>query len=148
MSESKQPQLLEPHPLSLLFPPMSDAAFEDFVADIKANGLTSPIVVFEDKVLEGVHRQKACLQAGVEPRYTPYQGNNPLGFVLSANLHRRHLDASQRALIADKLATMKQGRPGKDAPVHVSRNAAATALNVSKRSVADAALSASMAHRS
>lgn len=32
--------------------------------------------------------------------YDQYQGDNPLSFVISKNLHRRHLDASQRAMIA------------------------------------------------
>jgi len=46
----------------------------------------------------------------VEPRFDQYTGDDPLGFVISKNLHRRHLTAGQRALIADSMATMRQGQ--------------------------------------
>jgi hypothetical protein len=63
----------------------------------------------------------------------------PLEYVISLNLKRRHLDESQRAWVASRIETMKQGRPEKDANLHVSRSDAASMLNVSERSVASAA---------
>ena len=95
-------------------------------------------------MLEGIHRQKACLTLGIPPKFTPYQGNDPLGFVISANMVRRHLTTGQRAMIADKLATMRQGErtdltPSAPVP-KVSRKTAAAALNVSERSVTNAAV--------
>ena len=50
----------------------------------------------------------ACLAVGVEPRYREYAGDDPLGFVISLNLNRRHLNESQRAVIAARLANMKR----------------------------------------
>ena len=79
-------------------------------ADIKANGLQEPITIFEDAILDGVNRHKAYLIAGVEPTFVPYRGDDLWSFVLSANLHRRHLDASQRAMVATKLANIQAWR--------------------------------------
>jgi len=53
----------------------------------------------------------------------------------------RHLNESQRGMVAAKLETLKQGRPNKDANLHdlqVSRSDAADMLNVSPRTVAAA----------
>jgi hypothetical protein len=57
----------------------------------------------------------------IEPAFRPYEGQDPLGYVLAANLARRHLDESQRAMIAASLAKLKQGRQnGKGANLHLS----------------------------
>ena len=59
---------------------------------------------------------------------------------MSTNLHRRHLNASQRARIADKLANLKEGRPSETAQKSaVSQSAAAKLLNVSRGAVQQAA---------
>src|SRR5262249_29967025 len=88
---------LEPHPLALLFPKLEADEFADLVADIRANGLQHPIVVFEGKILEGVHRYHACIEAGVEPRFEQYTGSDPYAYVISANIRRRHLNKEQQA---------------------------------------------------
>jgi len=91
------------HPLASHFPLLKGPEFEALVADIAANGLLEPIVLHEDAILDGRNRYRACLQAGVEPRFEQYAGDDPLAFVVSKNLHRRHLTASQRAILAAKL---------------------------------------------
>ena len=61
---------------------------------------------------------------------------DPLEFVISKNLKRRHLNESQRAMIAARLANMQEGRPRKTASFDaVSQSDAATMLNVSRPSV-------------
>jgi hypothetical protein len=51
---------------------------------------------------------------------------------------RRRQSESQRRAIAARLEQLKQGRPGKDANVHVSRGSAAELLNVSPSTAANA----------
>lgn len=64
-----------------------------------------------------------------------YEGDDPVGFVVSLNLHRRHLDESQRAMVAGKIATLAQGS-NQHAPIGApSQDNAADMLNVGRRSV-------------
>jgi N6-adenosine-specific RNA methylase IME4/ParB-like chromosome segregation protein Spo0J len=124
------------HPLADIFPLIEGAEFDDLVADIKAHGQREPIVLYEDKILDGRNRYRACEVAGIEPTFALYQGENPVAYVISLNLRRRHLDESQRAMVAAKLATLKQGARTDLSPIgEMSQVEAATLLNVGKRSV-------------
>jgi len=87
------------HPLCKLFPRMSDAEFSALVDDISAHGLRQPITLFEGMILDGGNRYDACLAAGVEPVFVSFEYDDPVAFVLSNNLHRRHLSAGQQAAI-------------------------------------------------
>ena len=89
-------------PLALLFPPMSDDEFAAMAEDIKAHGLVDPIILHEGKILDGVHRLKACLKESVKPTYKKWdgEGGTPLQYVWSKNWARRNLTASQRAVVA------------------------------------------------
>jgi N6-adenosine-specific RNA methylase IME4 len=97
------------HPLGDIFPLMEGEGFHDLVASIKANGLRERIILLENMILDGRNRYRACVAAGVEPRFAPFRGDDPLAFVVDANLHRRHLNESQRAMVAAKLATLPLG---------------------------------------
>jgi len=98
------------HAVADLFPLLRGAALEELVADIRANGLREPILVDADgRILDGRNRYRACLAAGVEPHFDTWQGDEPLPeLALSLNLRRRHLDESQRALVAARLAKMRE----------------------------------------
>lgn len=87
------------HPLCTLFPRLSGAEFASLRDDIKANGLRNPIILHNGMILDGGNRYRACLDAGVDPEFTNFSGGNLVSFVLSANLHRRHMSAGQQAAI-------------------------------------------------
>lgn len=71
------------------------------VEDIRVNGLRESIWIDKSgRVLDGRNRQRACKDSGRVPAFRTYEGSDPVGFVLSLNLHRRHLNASQRAVLA------------------------------------------------
>ena len=80
------------HPYAEIFPFASETDFATLSNDIKANGLLEPIVLLDDMVLDGRNRYKACVAVGIDPRFVKYEGDDPLAFVISKNLARRHLD--------------------------------------------------------
>lgn len=91
------PQILKRHPLSAAFPDMPEDEFAALVEDIRQNGLLQPVVTHDGMVLDGWHRYRASIEAGVEPAFDEFDGADPVAFVLSLNMHRRHLNATQRS---------------------------------------------------
>jgi ParB-like chromosome segregation protein Spo0J len=97
------------HPITELFRPMEGAEFDELVADVKANGLREPIVKFRGKILDGRNRYRACLAAGVKPSFISLGElvrepgpHDAWAYVVSKNIHRRHLTAERRReLIVD-----------------------------------------------
>ena len=90
---------MEFHEIANLFPMMGVDEFEQLKEDIKQNGLIEPIVLYEDKILDGRNRWLACGEVGEKPRFNYYDGDQPVSFVISKNLHRRHLNKSQVGMI-------------------------------------------------
>lgn len=99
MSQKDDMNTYELHPLCTLFPRLGDSEFSSLVEDIRANGLREPITVHDGMILDGGNRYRACLEAGIEPSFKAYSGSSIVAYVLSANLHRRHLSAGQQAAI-------------------------------------------------
>jgi hypothetical protein len=102
--------------------------------DIKANGQHEPIIMFEEKILDGRNRYFECIRVGVEPTFRPYLGDDPTAFVISLNLKRRHLDESQRGMVMARIAKLPKGANQQNAIALSSlptQAEAATMLNVS-----------------
>lgn len=141
---------MESHKLANIFPLMQDSEIEELAKDIKTNGLEESIVTFEDKILDGRNRFLACEKAGVQPEFYGYAGNDPLSYVISLNLHRRHLTTGQRAVIAlellpefEKKANEREIAGKKIDPSQKFDKGRATeqagkALNVSRQTVTEA----------
>ena len=115
------------HPYAEIFPlHVEGQTFFDFSDDLKENGLRTKIVKYQEMILDGRRRERGCRRAGIIPRYTEFKGDDAeaLAFVVSHNLHRRHLGEGEKAIIAGRIATAKDGRPktvatcdGKEKPV-------------------------------
>src|SRR5262245_28140855 len=92
---------LKPHPAAEIFPPMSEEEFRAFKEDIRQRQQIDPIVLLDGKILDGRHRYRACRELGLEPLTREWDGQgSPVEFVVSRNLHRRHLSGSQKATVA------------------------------------------------
>jgi ParB/Sulfiredoxin domain len=118
------------HPLADIFPLMEGAEFDELVADIKKNGCREPIVLYEEKILDGRNRYRACRAAGVPfdtlrglqvgrnirsqsggwHRQGIRDDKDALALVISANIHRRHLTTEQKRELIAKLIAMQPQR--------------------------------------
>lgn len=95
----------EQHPLALQLVPgtMPDEEFDAFCADLKKRGQRHPIIMFEDKILDGWHRYRGCKKEGLTPVMEEYKGDDPAGLVIALNVLRRKLGSTQRALAGARL---------------------------------------------
>jgi hypothetical protein len=83
------------HEVANIFPMMQGEEFDALKADIAANGLREPIWLHPDgRIIDGRNRYRACCELSIEPEYHTWNGSGSLvSFVVSLNLHRRHLTA-------------------------------------------------------
>ncbi len=151
--------MMPSHPAADLFPLMSEAELIELGSDIEKNGQCDPIVLLNGAILDGRNRQRACDLLGIKAITTEWCGTgSPEAYVISKNLHRRHLNDNQRALVASKIATKKpsdslipaayqksksldMGNPITRDPVSsqgITQKQAAHMLNVSYNAVLDA----------
>lgn len=147
------------HPYADLFPLIEGEQFADLVADIKANDVREKIVVWDGAILDGRNRYMAALDAGLIDdddgpdrakyftRFVPAVDGDPLSFVMSKNMHRRHLSIGQRAYAMAEFERFRHGgaRQGQDANLRLetaseTRAELADKGHVSERSIASAAI--------
>ena len=129
------------HPAAELFPMMDAEQYEAFKEDIRKNGFQQDVVIYQGRILDGRNRYKAAIELDMlddlpiaemddDTDIDPYQ------WVVSRNLHRRHLTESQRAMVAQKLATLKRGGDRSKASIDaLKQDDAAKLLNVSPASL-------------
>lgn len=134
---------MEFHPLADIFPMMSGSEFASLVEDIDKNGQIQPIFTYQGKIIDGRNRYKACEKLNLAPMTIAWDGEESelIPFVLSLNLTRRHLNESQRSMVANKLANLEKHEKKSDTQIcvsetpAVSQGDAAAMLSVSPRSV-------------
>lgn len=101
------------HPVADIFPLLYGQAFEDLVADIREHGQREPIWLHRDRrIIDGRNRANACTRLGIDPRTQTYIGPDEhlVEFVVSLNLHRRHMTSDQRAACAVTALTHEHQR--------------------------------------
>lgn len=133
MTEIDAAQLPAFHDAANIFPLMEDSALNELAADISTNGLREPIWRHRDgRIIDGRNRWLACQKVGVTCHAHTYSGDDGsiIPFVISHNLHRRHLTTAQRAAIAADLATLANGQNKAGRPNGLAQSDAAKMLNV------------------
>lgn len=106
-------QALTVHPAADAFPYISDEEIMSLAQDIESNGLVHPIVLFENEILDGRNRLRALAKTNLTSvPVTEYAGTDPVGYVLSVNVHRRHLSAHDWVEVGYKLRDAIVSRQG------------------------------------
>ncbi len=103
------------HPAAMLFPSLSGQDQAELKWNIETHGVREPIWVDrKGRLLDGRHRKQACNDLDMECPQRVYEGDDPVAFVVSMNLHRRHLTTQERAEVAARITTLRDGgaRPG------------------------------------
>lgn len=141
------------HAVANIFPLIEGDELQALADDIRLNGQLNPIVLHpdDDTIVDGRNRYLACELEGIEPEFTYWDGKGDLvSFVVSLNLHRRHLNESQRAMVAARIANMDRGsqegnlKASKNKPANlpissgISQSDAAELLNAGERSLRSA----------
>ena len=94
------------HPAGEKLRSMHTWEFNRLVEDIRAKGLIEPIMLHSDgSILDGRNRDRACKEAGVEPRYETWNGDGgtPEEYVKSVNVCQRHLSKQEQKEAAVRL---------------------------------------------
>lgn len=138
------------HPAAELFPLLQGSEFTELVNDIRQHGLREPIVFTPDgQLLDGRNRYRACKRIRDEEPTTRIEHGEPWAYVISVNVHRRHLSESQRAMIGARIAERAHGlhrgnqytkdqvgeSPIGGAPLPPTQKEAADLLNVGTTSI-------------
>lgn len=103
--------MIDLHPLCTFFPRLEGEDYLNLKSDILDNGQLEPIYTYQGMILDGGNRYKVLLECGIEPRIQEYNGDDPISFVLSKNLHRRHLKPSQAAAIVSAVQDWGKAHP-------------------------------------
>src|SRR5436309_2570740 len=109
------------HPAADLFPMMSDADLDELAADLAEHGLYQAIAFQGDELLDGRNRLAAIHRIKDETRRNNLLGfvastkrvldvRDPTAYVVSANLHRRHLTAEQKRELIETLLRERPDR--------------------------------------
>ena len=127
------------HPAAELFPRLPPDQLRALADDIKAHGIQTHIVVWDDpengrSLLDGISRLDAAALAGVlviledgqiliacdhyygpvdQRCIGPNDGIDPYALVISLNIHRRHLDSQQKRDLIDRVLKATPEKPNR-----------------------------------
>jgi hypothetical protein len=98
------------HALAGIFPIGDDASIRELARRIGGSVPIDPIILYEDKVLDGGDLYLACLIIGREPTFEPYENDDPFAYLTGRRLpHGGPLSESQRAMAGARAANLQVG---------------------------------------
>ena len=104
---------LQFHPAAGRFRLMTAIELRALADDIEINGQDEDVETLDGMVLGGRNVYDACLLIGREPRIRALSDNtNPLDYLISKNLMRRHSTKLERAIFSARLVTTDEKRGG------------------------------------
>jgi hypothetical protein len=118
-------QEYEFHDVANFWPLMEGKDFDDLVESVRREGQLIDIELWEDKIIDGRNRYRACEKLGFEPQFAEVDltGRDVVSYVHALNGDRRHMTPSQLAMVGEKafeyyekLAKERQKEHGKTAP--------------------------------
>jgi N6-adenosine-specific RNA methylase IME4/ParB-like chromosome segregation protein Spo0J len=124
------------HPSAAVVPEASPNEYQALLEDIRRDGVQEPLRVLGNTVLDGRHRLRAALEAGLAS--VPVvdavlsRGETAEAYLLRTALHRRNLSDDQRAIMAARAAGVMQVSTGR------RRDRAAVEFSVTAHKVRDA----------
>jgi len=90
---------MEFHEAANIFP-LDDEHIDELAADIQQHGQRVAIQILDGKIIDGRRRWIACKKANIVPTTEEIETDDPVAYVLSLNLHRRHLTIGEAGLVA------------------------------------------------
>ena len=103
---------MKAHPAAELFPRLSESELVALKNDILAHQQEHPIIVWNDMIVDGRNRFRACEMLGRKPKIKEMQFADEaavISYIISTNMRRRHLTNEQRDQIGARLVTMQSG---------------------------------------
>lgn len=100
------------HPAAAHIRGMDEDEFEQLKDSISRNGQRETIKLLRGEILDGRHREAACLALDREPVYEELEASkvgDPKQYVLALNVDRRHLSTLDRARMANEIAKRTRG---------------------------------------
>jgi hypothetical protein len=98
---------MEFHEAANIFP-LDEENLGDLAADIRLHGQQVAIETFDGKILDGRRRWLACQKVGISPVTRAVTTSDPVAYVKTLNLYRRHLTPGQLAMCAAKAAKLNE----------------------------------------
>jgi N6-adenosine-specific RNA methylase IME4 len=122
------------HPIANLFPLLPEDELTALADDIARNGLHEPIWTYQNQVIDGRNRYKACARANVEPTYREWDGNGSLvAFAWSLNGARRHLTSSQKAAVSVEILPLLEQEAAERRAATLKQNATRESPTVTQK---------------
>ena len=127
------------HPLADVFPMCTDEEFQEICKDVEKNGFQQPVkITTKNLLIDGRNRIEIAHAVEIEPSIEYKDVKDVLGYIMSENLHRRHLTPGQKAMIAEKIANLPKGRHVSIETSILSKRAVANKVGTSPASISRA----------